>query len=250
MSFTRRRGAVEPGQTVRLLPALPDAAWAEPRKLIVLAHGAGGDMDSPLIAYLCDALPTYGVATARFNFLYTEQGRRAADRRPRLEACCRAGINALQNDRTLSGSDSLLAANRWGAALHSMPPLPALRRTLSCSSATRCIRPQDPKKFAMRICRALPSRCCSLVARRTACVRCLCYARPWNACALRTSSTSSTKAITPSRRRSEPARPRMTYFARFSGRWWAGLEISLRRSFRHDPTRFTTADSGLLHPRA
>lgn len=47
--------------------------------LLVLAHGAGGDMRTPLFDGIADGLASRGVATLRFNFPYKEQGRRAPD---------------------------------------------------------------------------------------------------------------------------------------------------------------------------
>lgn len=47
--------------------------------LLVLAHGAGNDLRTPLFDGLAEGLASRGVATLRFNFPYTEQGRRAPD---------------------------------------------------------------------------------------------------------------------------------------------------------------------------
>jgi predicted alpha/beta-hydrolase family hydrolase len=52
--------------------------------LLVLAHGAGNDMDAPLLVAFAEGLAAAGVACVRFNFLYKEQGRRAPDREPAL----------------------------------------------------------------------------------------------------------------------------------------------------------------------
>jgi uncharacterized protein len=52
--------------------------------LLVLAHGAGNDMDAPLLVAFAEGLAAAGVACLRFNFLYKEQGRRAPDREPAL----------------------------------------------------------------------------------------------------------------------------------------------------------------------
>jgi predicted alpha/beta-hydrolase family hydrolase len=52
--------------------------------LLVLAHGAGNDMDAPIMLAFAEGLTAAGVACLRFNFLYKEQGRRAPDREPAL----------------------------------------------------------------------------------------------------------------------------------------------------------------------
>ena len=54
--------------------------------LVVLAHGAGADMNSPFMLAVCAGLHDAGVATARFNFAYTEKGKKGPDPQPRLEA--------------------------------------------------------------------------------------------------------------------------------------------------------------------
>lgn len=58
--------------------------------LYVLAHGAGADMRHRFMQSIADALETAGLATLRFNFPYTEQGRRAPDPQPVLEAYVRS----------------------------------------------------------------------------------------------------------------------------------------------------------------
>ena len=56
----------------------------------VVAHGAGGNMQSPLLCNLQSYLADRSVAAVRFNFLYTESKRRAPDRRVVLEAACKS----------------------------------------------------------------------------------------------------------------------------------------------------------------
>jgi len=56
----------------------------------VIAHGAGGNMNTPLLVDLQERLTKLPYAAVRFNFLYSENGRRAPDRRPALEACWRS----------------------------------------------------------------------------------------------------------------------------------------------------------------
>jgi predicted alpha/beta-hydrolase family hydrolase len=52
--------------------------------LLVLAHGAGNDLNSPILAGFAEGLAAAGVACLRFNFLYKERGRKAPDREPLL----------------------------------------------------------------------------------------------------------------------------------------------------------------------
>jgi uncharacterized protein len=52
--------------------------------LLTLAHGAGNDMEAPLLGGFAEGLAAAGVACLRFNFPYAEQGRRGPDREPVL----------------------------------------------------------------------------------------------------------------------------------------------------------------------
>lgn len=73
-----------------------DALLERPRDahaLLVLAHGAGADMRHPFLASLASALARHGVATFRFQFPYTQRGRRAPDRPPALVAAVRAAVH-------------------------------------------------------------------------------------------------------------------------------------------------------------
>ena len=47
---------------------------------IILAHGAGNDMNHPLLVELSQGLIRAGYLTLRFNFLYREKGRKGPDR--------------------------------------------------------------------------------------------------------------------------------------------------------------------------
>ena len=52
--------------------------------ILVLAHGAGGTMRNPMLDGFAAGLAAAGVACLRFNFLYSEAGRRSPDREPLL----------------------------------------------------------------------------------------------------------------------------------------------------------------------
>jgi predicted alpha/beta-hydrolase family hydrolase len=48
---------------------------------LILAHGAGADQNSGFMVHFATALAERGVDTVTFNFVYTEQGRRAGQER-------------------------------------------------------------------------------------------------------------------------------------------------------------------------
>jgi uncharacterized protein len=61
---------------------------------LVLAHGAGGGMETPLLQGFAEGLGTAGVTCLRFNFAYSEAGRRGPDREPALREVWTAAFEA------------------------------------------------------------------------------------------------------------------------------------------------------------
>jgi len=73
-----------------------DLAATDLDATLILAHGAGAGQTSPFIVRFAEGLAARGLPVVTFNFLYTEQGRRAPDRRPKLEACYRAVVDSVR----------------------------------------------------------------------------------------------------------------------------------------------------------
>jgi predicted alpha/beta-hydrolase family hydrolase len=67
----------------------PDGA----RAMVVVAHGAGVAMDHPLLRAFSDGLEASGMASLRFNFRYTEEGRKAPDPEASLREVYRAALD-------------------------------------------------------------------------------------------------------------------------------------------------------------
>lgn len=59
---------------------------------LVLAHGAGGNLEDPLLAAVAEGLADQGLPSLRFNFPYRQEGRRLPDRTETLEACYHAVV--------------------------------------------------------------------------------------------------------------------------------------------------------------
>lgn len=64
--------------------------------MIVLAHGAGAGMDSDFMREMAHALAADGFRVCRFNFVYTELGKKAPDRQNVLEETYLAVVDALR----------------------------------------------------------------------------------------------------------------------------------------------------------
>lgn len=107
---------------------------------LLLAHGAGTNQDHPMMATLAEGLASHGLVVITFNYPYTEAGRRAPDRAPKLLTCHRAvgawarsehGAELVFGGRSMGGRmASLLAAEgepMRGLVLFAYPLHPAGR---------------------------------------------------------------------------------------------------------------------------
>jgi hypothetical protein len=70
-------------------------AGEERRGILVLAHGAGGSMDTRSLLREANVCRSLGLAVVRFNFLYRAVGRKYPDRMPQLMACYSAVVDSL-----------------------------------------------------------------------------------------------------------------------------------------------------------
>lgn len=61
--------------------------------VVVLAHGAGGNMHTPQLKAFADGLAAHGIESLRFNFAYAEARKKAPDRTAILESVYRAAAN-------------------------------------------------------------------------------------------------------------------------------------------------------------
>ncbi len=64
---------------------------------VILGHGAGADMNSPFMRFFADGLRAAGFAAVRFNFPYTEEGKRAPNPQRLLEGTFRAVLAAIRS---------------------------------------------------------------------------------------------------------------------------------------------------------
>lgn len=99
--------------------AVPEDYRPQAGTALILAHGAGNDMQHPFIRHVHEGLARKGLLTIRFNFPYKEQGRKAPDRAPLLEATWRAVIGAVRNDPALSPRRLVLAGKSLGGRIAS-----------------------------------------------------------------------------------------------------------------------------------
>jgi predicted alpha/beta-hydrolase family hydrolase len=93
-----RKIEVEPGIEVSSVWAFPDGSSMGKTQGLILAHGAGADMDHPFLSFVHEALAQRGIITVKFNFPYTEAGRKAPDHPQRLARTWRAIIQRARQD--------------------------------------------------------------------------------------------------------------------------------------------------------
>jgi uncharacterized protein len=124
-----RRVAAGPGAEVT---ALHYVAATPARATLVLAHGAGTDQRHRAMTTLSAGIATHGVDVVTFNFLYTEQRRRAPDRGPVLEQTWTAVMEDLAG-RLPAGHRLVIGGKSMGGRIASMvlahpPTTPAWTR--------------------------------------------------------------------------------------------------------------------------
>ncbi len=68
--------------------------------LVVLAPGAGAGIDSPFMDYVAAGIGKTGIRVCRFNFAYTEVGKKSPDRQPILEATYREVVEHIRTNES------------------------------------------------------------------------------------------------------------------------------------------------------
>lgn len=86
---------------------------------IILAHGAGNDMDNPLLVFLAEGLSRSGILALRFNFPYKEAGRKAPDKPEVLESTWEAVCAFLRNHPRYRPAFILAAGKSLGGRIAS-----------------------------------------------------------------------------------------------------------------------------------
>lgn len=101
-------------------------------RAVLLAHGAGSDRNGTALVAIADALAAAGIPSLRFDFPYREEGRRAPDRPPKLEAAAREATTALAERSGVAPERLVLGGRSMGGRICSHlvaddgDPVPAL----------------------------------------------------------------------------------------------------------------------------
>jgi predicted alpha/beta-hydrolase family hydrolase len=115
MSRTEHRGRVAVGED-EVETATSEGADAF--ACLAVAHGAGAAMDHPFMVGFAGRMAELGVTTVRFNFVYTQRGRKAPDPEPRLRAAWLAVFDDVRE--RLPGLPAFAGGKSLGGRIASM----------------------------------------------------------------------------------------------------------------------------------
>ena len=102
---------VRDGEQVSAVLSLPESDRSPGPVGVILAHGAGNDMNHPLLVSLSQGLVKAGYLTLRFNFLYREKGRKRPDGQNLLEKTW-ASVYQFLRDHPRYRPKTILAAGK------------------------------------------------------------------------------------------------------------------------------------------
>jgi len=89
-------------------------------RAVLLAHGAGADMNAATLTTVADALADAKVPSLRFNFPYRAAGRRAPDRAAVLERAVQEAVDELARRTKLPPERLVLGGRSMGGRICSM----------------------------------------------------------------------------------------------------------------------------------
>ena len=104
-----------PDRQIRAVLGVPRSSTMD--AILILGHGANNNMDQPLIAGLLERLARQGLVTVRFNFPYTEEGRKKPDPDEVLEAVFRLVLEYVGELEEFKGLELYLGGKSMGARI-------------------------------------------------------------------------------------------------------------------------------------
>jgi uncharacterized protein len=89
-------------------------------RAVLLAHGAGADLNAAALTTVADALAKAKIPSLRFNFPYRDKGRGGPDRPPVLEAAVHEAIAELAKTSKVAPERCVLGGRSMGGRICSM----------------------------------------------------------------------------------------------------------------------------------
>ena len=102
---------VSADESVSGVLGVPQGFAAARTAAVIVAHGAGNDMNNPLLVHFTEGLCRAGYLSLRFNFLYKEQGQRAPDPQPKLVRTWQAAFEFIKEHPEF-GTPRIVAAGK------------------------------------------------------------------------------------------------------------------------------------------
>jgi predicted alpha/beta-hydrolase family hydrolase len=109
------RVSLDAGASVKALVYSPEANGVE--MALILAPGAGAGQRSPFMKGFAEGLAALRIDVVTFDFPYAEAGRRVPDRRPVLEACYRAAIDAVRREISSARTSLFIGGKSMGGRM-------------------------------------------------------------------------------------------------------------------------------------
>ncbi len=104
-----------PDRQIRAVLGVPRSTTMD--AILVLGHGANNNLDHPLIAGLHERLARQGLVTVRFNFPYSEEGRKKPDPDEVLEVVFRLVLEYVGELEECKGLELYLGGKSMGARI-------------------------------------------------------------------------------------------------------------------------------------
>jgi hypothetical protein len=104
-------------ESVSAILSIPDSFESE--TVVIVAHGAGNDMNHPFLVSFCENLAKAGYVAARFNFPYKEHGRKGPDRQEILELTWRQVFHFVKDKSRHSLRNIFIAGKSMGGRVAS-----------------------------------------------------------------------------------------------------------------------------------
>lgn len=105
------------GEQVSGVLSIPDSDEMDTG--VILAHGAGKDMNHPMLIFLAEELANSGYLCLRFNFLYTEKGKKSPDTKDILYKAWKGAYRALAEHGKYRPKHFLAAGKSLGGRIAS-----------------------------------------------------------------------------------------------------------------------------------
>lgn len=119
MRIENKKIVVDEYTTVSSVWAIPRGFRFRETDALILAHGAGTDMNDPMLSFVHESLARRGLFTVKFNFPYKEQGKKAPDIAAKLERAFRAVWLRVRDDERLQPRRLFIGGKSMGGRIAS-----------------------------------------------------------------------------------------------------------------------------------